>query len=385
MTDKILFVDDDPNILNAYKRQLRKEFNLTTALSGDEGLETIEQEGPFSIVVADMRMPQMDGIVFLTKVQQIAPDTIRVMLTGNADQKTAIDAVNKGNVFRFLTKPTNSDMLVNTLQAAQQQYQLINAERVLLEGTLNGSINLLLDILAMTSPEVMSRDISLQQIATEVASALKVSQTWEMKIATMLSHIAYVTLPTETLTKFRSGESLSASEQEIISHIPETGYKLLVNIPRLEKVATIILYQEKNFDGSGVPENTVSGEDIPIESRILKALYDLREIEEKEDMSAGDALKRMLETSGRYDRRVLLTLIWFFSNEGETANMFLPTEVNVSGLRSGQVLSANLETVDGQLLYAAGHVLSDAMVERLITHHQIRQINEPILVSNPVT
>src|SRR4051812_10280575 len=94
---RILFVDDDPNILAGYQRTLRKRYSVATALSADEGLALIESDGPFAVVVADMQMPGTNGIQFLRKAQEKAPDSIRLMLTGNADQKTAIDAVNEGH------------------------------------------------------------------------------------------------------------------------------------------------------------------------------------------------------------------------------------------------------------------------------------------------
>src|SRR4051812_33879698 len=101
MNNKILCVDDDPNILQGYKRALRRDFDIQIAEGGSEALTTIEKEGPFAVIVSDMRMPVMDGVQFLSRVREIAPQTVRMMLTGNADQQTAIDAVNEGNIFRF--------------------------------------------------------------------------------------------------------------------------------------------------------------------------------------------------------------------------------------------------------------------------------------------
>jgi len=92
--ENILFVDDDSNLLDSYKRQLRKQFQVLTALGGVEGLATIKKHGPFAVVVSDMRMPEMDGVQFLAKARDLEPDSVRIMLTGNADLQTAIEAVN---------------------------------------------------------------------------------------------------------------------------------------------------------------------------------------------------------------------------------------------------------------------------------------------------
>ena len=105
MTDTILCVDDDANLLEGLKRQLRKQFTLETALSGEAGLVVVKEDGPFAVVVSDMRMPGMNGARFLAQVRAMAPDTVRILLTGQTDIQDAIVAVNEGHIFRFLTKP----------------------------------------------------------------------------------------------------------------------------------------------------------------------------------------------------------------------------------------------------------------------------------------
>src|SRR5438874_2087063 len=114
---KILFVDDDPNILAGFQRTLRKQFAFDTVLSGAEALDHLKKSGPYAVVVADMRMPGMEGIELLERVRAAAPDTVRVMLTGNADQQTAVEAVNRGQIFKFLNKPCDAEVLVRALEA----------------------------------------------------------------------------------------------------------------------------------------------------------------------------------------------------------------------------------------------------------------------------
>src|SRR5690606_21232193 len=120
-----------------------------------EGLALLGNGEGYAVVVADMQMPEMDGIEFLTRVKEIAPDIVRIMLTGNGDQITAIEAINKGSIFRFLSKP--SAHLVETLQEALRQHQLITAERELLENTLHGSIKMLSEILALAEPKLFGQ------------------------------------------------------------------------------------------------------------------------------------------------------------------------------------------------------------------------------------
>jgi len=136
MTEKILFVDDEVNVLRGFQRSFRNKFAFDTACSGDDGLDLVCSSGPYAVVISDMQMPQMNGLEFLVKVKEMAPDTVRIMLTGNADQKTAGDAVNQGQIFRFLAKPCSSESLVTTIDAGIKEYQRTRAERQHLEGAI---------------------------------------------------------------------------------------------------------------------------------------------------------------------------------------------------------------------------------------------------------
>ncbi len=122
--EKILLVDDEPNVLDALKREFHKQFHLHTALGGQEALATLRISGPYAVVVSDCRMPSMDGIQLLSLVRKVAPNTVRMMLTGNNDMETAIEAVNKGEIFRFLTKPCPSDTFHAAIADGIKQYHL---------------------------------------------------------------------------------------------------------------------------------------------------------------------------------------------------------------------------------------------------------------------
>ncbi len=124
MAETILFVDDEPAVLEGYQRLLRQEFQIETAGSGEQALEKLAQKGPFAVVVSDMRMPGMDGAQLLAKIMVKFPQVMRIMLTGNSDLPAAMRAVNEGNVYRFLTKPCEKEDLVRTINTALVQYRL---------------------------------------------------------------------------------------------------------------------------------------------------------------------------------------------------------------------------------------------------------------------
>lgn len=131
MGNKVLFVDDEAPALDGYRRVLRQEFSLNTALSGEEGLATIRSTGPYAVVISDMRMPGMNGSEFLAQVRSKSPDSVRMLLTGHADLDSAIDAVNRGNIFRFLTKPCEKESLVEAILSGLAQYNAAVAEKEL--------------------------------------------------------------------------------------------------------------------------------------------------------------------------------------------------------------------------------------------------------------
>jgi len=120
--DHILFVDDEKDVLDGYKRLLHGEYNIQTALGGSQALAELHLFGPYAIVISDMNMPEMNGAEFLARVRQLAPTTVRMLLTGYKDVDSAIAAVNEGRIFRYLTKPCKKSDLVLAIQLGLAQY-----------------------------------------------------------------------------------------------------------------------------------------------------------------------------------------------------------------------------------------------------------------------
>jgi response regulator RpfG family c-di-GMP phosphodiesterase len=247
MNKKILFVDDDPNVLDSFKRAHGFQFEIDTALSGMEGLDKIEASGPFAVVVADYRMPRMDGIKFLNEVMKRSPDTVRLMLTGNADLQAAIDAVNQGQIFRFLTKPCPPELLTASLDAGLKQYALVNAEKDLLEKTLVESINMLTEVLSIVNPKAYGKSLRVRQLVSFVAHKLQYPGAWQYEMAAALSQLGWIIFPSELLDKIAANSPLSAMETLSFSRHPFTARKLLEKIPRLELIARMIEGQGRSI------------------------------------------------------------------------------------------------------------------------------------------
>jgi response regulator RpfG family c-di-GMP phosphodiesterase len=383
MTQRILCVDDEPSVLDGLRRLFRNKFDIETAIGGDAGVKAVTERGPFAVVVSDQRMPGMDGITYLKKVRELAPDTVRIMLTGNAEQSTVVDAVNEGHVFRFLNKPCPPDALAKTLEAGMEQYRLITAERELLDQTLNGAVKVMTDLLALVDPDSFGRAQALRAAARELANLMALRDTWEIELGAMLSRIGTFTLPPEILAKTRESAFLNANESEMVASVATIGSDLLRNIPRLEGVAQIVRYQRKNFDGTGSPHDVVAGDALPIGARILRPLAELLEIEAR-GKSRGEALSLLAKRAHNYDPRVMNALErWCIPAADVAEEKGGSRNVNFEDLRIGQTVLSPVVTIGGDLLLSPGRVLSDSLLQKLRNYDRLKGIRNPITVTDP--
>jgi response regulator RpfG family c-di-GMP phosphodiesterase len=378
VNDRILCVDDDANVLQAYQRALRKQFRIEPALGGEEALEAVRSQGPYAVVVADMRMPGMTGAELLAQVRRLAPDTVRMMLTGHADMETALQAVNEGQIFRFLTKPCPPELFARSLEAALEQHRLVTAERELLSKTLSGSVKVLADVLSLVSPAAFGRASRVRRLARRLCERLDVGETWQIEIAAMLSQIGCVAVPEETLAKVYRGERLSRVEAEALDNYPRVGAGLIAHIPRLEEVARIITYQEERFDAAGAAGDGTRGEELPQGARILKVALDY-DLLVSAGISADIAVAEMHDREGCYDPAVLAAL----RGAMEIDEVYIVRRLRVSELIDGLVLAEDVCSINGTLLCAHGQEVTPSMRARLRTYMANVGISGPIKVFVP--
>ncbi len=382
--ERVLFVDDEENLLNAIRRQFRKEFNLQTATSGKEALSVIKSEGPFAVVVSDLRMPEMDGIQFLTAVRDKAPDTVRMMLTGNADVTAAMQAVNEGNIFRFMAKPCPTETLRAAVQSGIEQFRLLNAEKELLESTLQGSIRLLTDLLGTISPLASGRATRakryVRQLVRLISEKIPVDESilWQFEIAAMLSQVGALLLPQPVLKKVLAGEKLTAGEQELFDKHPNVGRNLVTNIPRLEPVGEIIALQNVRFDGSNASTAQPTHYDLPLPARVLKVALDFDEQVSRGNTQT-ESLAVLQSNEAWYDPDILSALARLVKLESS----YKVARLYMKDVKSGMILAENVFTADGQLLIAKGFELTDSMIQRLQHYSSNGQLREPVCVIMP--
>lgn len=382
MNKKVLLVDDDVNLLESFRRQLRKSVDLTCAEGPKAGIEAAAKQGPFAVVVSDYNMPEMNGVDMLRVIRHGSPDTVRVLLTGHADLEIAINAVNEGNIFRLLTKPCPPEVIEKTLADALRHHDLITAEKELLEQTLRGSVAVLCDLISLVKPDVFGRVSRILPFLRGVCRRLSDPRPWETETAAMLSVVGFITLPDSLIAKVEKGRPLTEGEMRQFLGHPAFGAKLVARIPRMERVADIVAYQEKQFDGGGAPRDDYKGVVIPLGARILKAVVDL-DILLANGMPTAGAITRLHHRKGVYDPRVVAALAELAKEQSRYALQ----KVHLHALEPGMILAEDLVGIRGGetlLLMAKGREFNEVIIEYLLDSSRSIQIKQPVAVVQPV-
>ena len=366
--ETILFVDDEPAVLSAFQRQFRGAFQLETATSGALALERVGKGAPIAVLVADMQMPQMNGAELLAEVCRRSPSTVRIMLTGNSDQGTAVRAVNEGQIFRFLTKPCSPDDLTNALRAALEQHRAQRLERDLLERTLNGAIRVLTDIIAAMEPAAFERASALRSVVGRAGVALGVDAIWRVELAAMVLDLGVVTLPPDVAKRYLRTEALSKPEREIAASIPKISARLIGHIPRLDDVARIL---ERLVAPAAASDS--------IEVSLLRVGNDyVRACVRAAGPSA--ALAELRAAPSPYHPRVLDAIEVAVVRPDDLAVSAAIHELLLVDLRPSMVLADPIVLTDGRPLLGAGMVINEVTLERVRNHALLSGVREPIRV-----
>jgi FixJ family two-component response regulator len=369
-------VDDDNNILDGYRRSLSREFVMETAMGGEQALKLAADNGPYAVVVSDMRMPGMDGIQLLSKIKAQSPDTIRVMLTGNADMETAINAINEGSIFRFLNKPCSKEMMAKTLTAALVQYRLVTAEKQLLEQTLSGSIQVLTEVLSLVNPAAFSRAERARRYIHHIVTSMKLPNVWQYEVAAMMSQLGCVTLPSETIEAVYSGEKLSATEQTQYDAHPSVAYDLLSKIPRLEPIAWMIEHQNRPVREVDDSEK----KDMRLGAEILRLTLAYEKLIHK-GVSRTEAVHTLTGQNKNFSPQFFDALVELDPNsdEGEIR------QCRIEALATGMIIQQDVRTGEGELLVSKGQEVTSPLLSKLKNFHARRVITGEVTVSMPTT
>lgn len=307
----ILIVDDEDSILNAFKRILADEdYDVHITNNGYDGLNRLRAaKKPFSLIISDQRMPEMSGVQFFTQAKDIFPDAVRILLTGYADSDSIIEAINKGGVHLYFTKPWHEEEIMLHIRQSLSKVEILaenkrlveliknknkeltglnkSLERKAEEKTqdlliqteklkesykksqiiLDGIVKTLSKIIETRDPYTSGHEDQVAKIACRIAREMKLSeeQISFIHIAATLHDIGKIAVPSEILTK---PNILNNLEKEIIRTHCKVANDVLANIDFPYPVAEIIYQHHERMDGSGYPRG-LKGEEIALEARII--------------------------------------------------------------------------------------------------------------------
>jgi len=382
VTDHILYVDDDPNILAACRRSVGRAFHLTTTESPENALKILRDKGPFAVLLSDMRMPGMNGIELICEARKISSETVYMMLTGNADQQTAVDAVNQGHIFRFLNKPCPNELLAGALRAGLEQYRLVTAERNLLQQTLTGSIRVLTEVLELVNPRAFSRGLRIKPVVKALASELGLKNAWQYEIAAFLSQLGSIILPPEIIEKHAAGFRLNEEEQEIYNSHPASAAKLIENIPRLDKAAKMILNQMQPYNQYPSHTEDQHIDETDLGGQILHVALDFDSFMDR-GLGRSFAVRMMKRKDGEYNPELLHLLETAALPGMDEAPAGHEDQLAVWQLQTGMIALEDITAQSGMLLVPKGNQMNHTLITRLRNFSNGVGIIEPIRVFVP--
>lgn len=409
----VLLVDDEARILNALYRLLFESYDVERTESPEEALELLKSR-EFALVITDQRMPDMEGTELCARASEIAPETKRVILTGYTDMKAAIDAINRGSVYRFMLKPWRDEEMSALVEEAVRHYNLaaenerLNAltarqnvqlqelnkqlegfneklqekvfERTIEVTKLNdrvtsffrGSIDLLSRLAGMHSEVLGNHGRRVAELAVKIGRAHGLSdrQLNDLEIAATLHDIGKIGMDPKVVGTM-NGEESDHDKSVLRSH-PVEGAALVTRIPGLEDVATMVRHHHEEFGGTGYPHG-LRGENIPIGARII---------------AVANAFDKFLNMRSRYTETKVSTALKYVQAQSEThfdpelvriletlleaEEIDIPesneVEISLRELRTGMVLSRDVVTAGGKTLLTEGTMITGARLPDLFEH-----------------
>lgn len=404
---RLLLVDDEEIVLVALQETLRREgYEVVTANNAMVALDILKST-PFSVILTDQQMPGLTGLEMLAEVKKIQPDATRILITAVLDLNTVIDAINKGEIFRFIVKPWLREELLATVKNAVQRYELICRNAVLqattlamneqlrqlnqsladkvrmveeqnraLEQNLQRMIELCLHTMQTFYPALGSQARRAYLISTAMAANLQLpaEQKQTLEVAAWLHDIGLVGVPRRIIKRWQETPvSLTHEERALIHQHPILGQELASFVHTLQDVGLLIRAHHERYDGKGYPDG-VMGEALPWLARLLAVAVGFAECIHG-DLEAVDAIKRGSGT--QYDPEAVRV---FLRSLPKASVPRKEREVLLAELRPGMVVARGIYTANGLLLIPEGQRLTELAIDKLKNHHRVSPIHQTLLV-----
>jgi response regulator RpfG family c-di-GMP phosphodiesterase len=425
----LLFVDDEPNILASLRRLFRGPgYRIFTAEGGQPGLAVLEKEH-VDLVISDMRMPEMTGAEFLAEVAKRWPATIRILLTGYADLSSTVDAINKGAIYRYLSKPwEDNDLRITVQQALEQQH--LRRERERLTAIVARQNAELKELNAGLEAKVKARTEEIRQTADMLELAYKelkrsyveaipvfasfaemgegeraghgrrvadmgralaelvglgAEDVQNVYFAALLHDIGKLGLPNQLLNK--SFTAMSTEERAQMMRHPIVGQAAFMALDAMQDAAKLIRHHHERFDGKGYPDKLV-GEEIPVGARILAVVNDFDALQlgtlVDGQLTMTEARAFLVTNRGtRYDPKVLDAFLQWLDVNPDYGRVVNDLRLTSDDLRPGMTLARELVNADGILILSRGRELSERLIGQIKRFEREENRGFTIIVKRP--
>ena len=384
MASGVLILNHDRDFISQLQAELdvcENPLDLQIVEKEEDALKALGSGKEFAVIVAgksllDTGTSAHHGSIESNKLCGSVNPACIILDSGGSE----VEPAQKHDVFRRFLQPVTVQDLRKGIQEAIHHYRGRKIEHTMFTETVQGSVQVMADILSVVDPQAFTRVKKIADWAVLLGGHLGIRENWPLRISAILSHIGWVTIPHSVQEKFSSGQALEVHERALIDQVPMVSADWVSKIPRLEYVAKIIRYQNKNFDGGGFPDDECKAEDIPLEARILKLLIDTCNLTSGRFPSSY-VFEKISQNSGYYDPEIFKVCQKVFKELWEKSDdpFHGKTEaISFHLLRPGQLLMDDIVTLSGHLILAKGQKISNAQITKLENYGQMHGIREPI-------
>ena len=411
---QVLIVDDEETVLVSLRETLAREgYRVTAASNAMEALARL-RERAYSVVITDQRMPMMTGLEFLAQVRELQPDATRILITAVLSLDVVIDAINKGEIYRFIVKPWLREELLVTVRNAVQRFELISSNTTLqatlratnaklteansrlelqvavgneqttrlqsltaaLEENLHQSVELCLKTMETFYPTLGHQARRVHELCRSMAAGLALgpSQRQTLEISAWLHDIGLIGVPRHIIKAWETSPAgLTNAERALLHQHPILGQELVEFGHHLVEVGTVIRAHHENFDGTGYPD-ALRGEEIPWLARILAVAVAYAE-SKRDSESTVEAIKQL--KGHVFDPEAVRIFLRCLPQATVPRGQ---QEVLLAELRAGMVVARGIYNANGLLLVPDGQRLTDTAIDKLNNHNRINPISQSLLV-----
>ncbi|MEP7383927.1 MAG: response regulator [Gemmatimonadota bacterium] len=377
---RVLCVDDDRHLLAGLELRLRRKFDVVTATSAADALASLDLASPFAVVISDMRMPNADGVTFLSAIRRVAPDTTRILLTGEATVSSAIAAVNRGSIFRILLKPIEAPDLIEVLNEAVAEHRERVRQQHMMEKALQYPLALFASALPAVAPALALQIARGRALSSVMMATAAPQHAWIADLTTTIVHVALAQLSPALARRWRTGDVLSRDQYDRVCHAMRDAITPLRAIHTAASVWSAVdsLLTVPEGDGGNAirrPRTGAAGGSLPARAVRLALDFEAR-------LGNGTALEQVLtelHAQASDEEKVLVDALAASQVRGAASCRKIP----LSEVRLRERMQHDVHRADGVLLLPKGHEVNDRTLH-LIQSLDAASRRVPVAVT-PVT